>query len=265
MLWEERAPLASAPLDVATLLSHESFVRGLARRLVHGEAEVDDVVQETWLSALHHPPEPGAGLKGWLATVARNVVRQRHRADTRRTKRETIVARPEGAPSESDLLEREEARRKLVAAVLRLEPLYRDPVALRWFEGRSVEEVAARLGIPKETAKTRLRRALELLRADLDRSHAGSRAAWCAALAPLAGPAPTVPAPTPSRGAPWLVPAAAAVAVGATLWFVVPALQETSDPVGGPTGQWAANAAPSPEKGSWLASGGARAQAAAEA
>ena len=56
-------------MDPEVLLSHTDFVRGLAASLVYGAADVDDVVQETWLKALTHPPRPGPGIRSWLATV----------------------------------------------------------------------------------------------------------------------------------------------------------------------------------------------------
>ena len=37
-------------------LAHADFVRGLARALVSGDADVDDVVQETWVAALGSLP-----------------------------------------------------------------------------------------------------------------------------------------------------------------------------------------------------------------
>src|SRR5947207_137657 len=162
---------------VESLLAHEPFVRALARSLVRGDADVDDVVQETWLSALRSPPRHGGAVRGWLTTVARNVVRQKVRAERRRAVREAAVAQPEGAPSPESLREREAVRRRLVDAVLSLDAAYRDPVVLHWFDGHPVHEVARRLSLPVETVRTRLRRALERLRGTLDAAHGGDRRA----------------------------------------------------------------------------------------
>ena len=62
---------------------------------------------------------------------------------------------------------------------------YGSVVWLRWFEGLSPSEIAARQGEPVKTIKTRLGRALQLLRSKLD-GRPGGRAAWLAALTPLA-------------------------------------------------------------------------------
>lgn len=177
------------PTSLDELLAHEGFLRALVRGLVHGEAEVDDVLQETFTIALRRGPREPRALRGWLARVARNVAFTTRRADARRARREAASARPEGIPSPLEILEREATRRRLVHTVLALDPLYRDPIVLRWLEGLPVPEVAARLGVPLDTVKTRLRRGLERIRERLDERAAGDRRAWMLALAPLAGPA----------------------------------------------------------------------------
>jgi hypothetical protein len=79
--------------------------------------------------------------------------------------------------------------------------------------------VAARLGVPVKTVHTRIERALEKLRAELDRAH-GGRATWAALLFPFAGaPAPLAPtaptAPTAAAAGPAVL--APLLAMG-TLW-----------------------------------------------
>jgi RNA polymerase sigma-70 factor (ECF subfamily) len=64
-------------------------------------------------------------------------------------------------------------RRRLVAALLALEEPYRAALLLRYFEDLSVPEVALRLGVPLETARTRLRRGLARLRERLDQERRG--------------------------------------------------------------------------------------------
>jgi RNA polymerase sigma-70 factor (ECF subfamily) len=226
-------------LDVETLLAHEPFVRALARSLVYDENEADDVVQQTMVAALEHPPrESGGGLRGWFAAVARNVVRQRRREEGRRTARQVATARLEGVPSTADLLARESARRTVVEAVLALDEPYRTAIVLRYFEGLPPREVAARLGVPVETVRTRLKRAVAMLRGRLDRRHRDRRA-WIALLLPLAGA-------REARAAPWK-PAAAAAAVvalgvgGYALWREPPA---AAPDAGGTPVAWSASPPP---------------------
>ena len=56
-----------------TLLAHEPFLRRLAWGLVGEQASVDDLVQDTLVAAVEHPP-PALGLRAWLTTVLRNRV-----------------------------------------------------------------------------------------------------------------------------------------------------------------------------------------------
>lgn len=170
--------------SVDELLAHADWVRQLARQLVRDEARADDVVQATWAAALERPPRDRSNLRAWLAEVARNAARALGRADARRRGRERSVARPEALPSTAELAERASLQVDLVQRVLALDEVYRAVLLLRYFEELSHEEIAARLGVPAATVRTRHARALEQLRERLTREH-GDRATWCSALATL--------------------------------------------------------------------------------
>ncbi|MDH3591764.1 MAG: sigma-70 family RNA polymerase sigma factor, partial [Planctomycetota bacterium] len=159
-------------VDAATLLAHGNFVRAVARKLLRHGDQVDDVVQETWLRALRSPPARAGALRAWLGRVARNLARDRLRRDERRLRRERRVARPETVPPDGDQVARLQA---IVNAVAALEEPYRSTVLMRFYENQGPTEIAARHGLPVATVKSRLRRALELMRADLAREHGGAR------------------------------------------------------------------------------------------
>lgn len=166
--------------DPEALLAHGNYVRGLARELVFDAALARDVEQETWLAALEQTPRDPAATRGWLAAIVRNLARRAWRSSARRRAHEAAGAELERVvPSPEEVLEREELRARVVAAVNALEEPYRAALVLRWLEGHDPREVARRLGVPPETAKTRLKRGLELLRARLDRENRGGRGAWC--------------------------------------------------------------------------------------
>ncbi|MBI4879079.1 MAG: sigma-70 family RNA polymerase sigma factor [Planctomycetes bacterium] len=173
-------------MDVKTLLTHAGFVRALARSLVREESGAADVEQQTWLAALEHPPGPEKPLRAWLARVARNFARRGFRDETRRRAREASLP-SEAVPSPEEILEREEARRHMVEALLDLEEPYRSTILLRFYEDLPVSQVALRLGVPRATVKTRIARGLARLRGRLDARYGGERKGWCLALAPLAG------------------------------------------------------------------------------
>jgi RNA polymerase sigma-70 factor (ECF subfamily) len=127
--------------------------------------EAQDVVQEAFARALARP----RGFTGidnpeaWLRTVALNVVRRRWRRrqvlDTillrSRPVQELIAAAP--GPERADL-------RDAVAALPRV---YREVVVLHYLADLGVDDVAALLGVPAGTVKSRLSRARSTLAAHL--------------------------------------------------------------------------------------------------
>ncbi len=174
--------------DLKTLLENTAWVRALARSLVADPHAADDLVQDTLVAAIEHPPVvEGAPLRRWLAGVMRNVARQRWRGEARLVARERAVARDEGVPSNEGMLERLDAHQSVVSAVRSLDEPYRSAILMRYFEGLRPREIARRTGTPVRTVHSRLNRALKLLRTRLDRDF-GERRAWLLALVPLARP-----------------------------------------------------------------------------
>jgi RNA polymerase sigma factor (sigma-70 family) len=172
---------------IEDLLAHCEWLGRLARRLVSDPQAADDVVQETWLVALCRPPARIRHMRSWLATVARNLVRERGRSEATRRRREEQVSRSERLPDTAELVERAELRRYIAGLVLALPEPFRSTVLLRFDEDLSFEEIARRTGIPSSTVRGRLKRGLALLREELDRASKGNRKGWMTALLPLAG------------------------------------------------------------------------------
>ncbi len=177
------------PTDPRWLLEHGTFIRALARSLVRDDPRADDVAQQTFLAALEHPPRRDEAPRSWLAKVLRNFARRSARDELRRTRREEAIARPEAGPSTEEIVAREATRRRVLEAVLALEEPYRSTVLLRFYEELPPRAIARKLGVPVETVRTRLKRAIESLRARLDVEWNGDRRAWCLALGRLAFPA----------------------------------------------------------------------------
>jgi len=165
-------------MNADELLRHGAFLRRLAASLLRGEEGVDDVIQHAYVKALEsHPRHPRA----WLAKVVRNLVYERLRLRSRARRRERVAARRETLPSPADYVERLEVQRQVVAAVLSLREPYRSTIMQRYFDELTPREIARRTGVPYETVRTRLGRALRELRRRLDAEHAS----WALALAPL--------------------------------------------------------------------------------
>jgi RNA polymerase sigma factor (sigma-70 family) len=170
------------------LLQHHRWARSLARRLVADDATADDVAQESMIIALERAPrEPhgGGGLRSWLGAVVRNVARQRGRSEGRRAHREREAASPEPLPSALEMTAFAEGQKLLLSALLTLDEESRHMVLLRYQEGLPAAEIARRLGKNSGTVRSKIKRALEGLRVELDQTHGGDRRAWHAAVAPL--------------------------------------------------------------------------------
>ncbi len=172
---------AAVPMDL--LLAHRGWVRSLALRLARDEQSADDLEQQTWLRALQNPPLRAESARAWLATVLRHLARDGWRSETRRTRRETAVAAPDSTPGSAELVARAEAHRRLIREVLRLREPYRTVVLLRFFEDLPPREIAQRTATPPATVRSRLHRALDVLRTRLDAEDLG----WRLALLPLPG------------------------------------------------------------------------------
>lgn len=153
----------SNPLDPQALLSHTVWVRRLAGQLVAG-ALADDVAQETLMAAWVRPPQERADLRGWLAQVARRTAARLRRREARQSVREQRAALGEALEPTDELVARAELERSLVDAVLALDEPWRRTVLLRWFDGRPPRVIAREMGVPVETVRTRLQRAMEWLR-----------------------------------------------------------------------------------------------------
>lgn len=205
----------SMPDAPDAFLEHTAFVRSVARAALQGDDLVDDVVQETMITALEESQSRRGSLRAWLAGVARNKAHNLIRRRTSNRRREERVARGEATDGVYDLVERAEEGRRLVAAVLSLDELYKRPVLLRYYEGLPPREIARRLEVPVETARTRVRRGIEQLREALGDAPEKRRGTWRVALLPL------VRDPQASRAAPGLIAGGGIVGKKVMAWALV--------------------------------------------
>ena len=131
--------------------------------LCRSRSAAEGLVQETMLRAWRSRDQlrdPHA-LKGWLLTICR---REHARAFERRQVLTVCIDDvPDDAQpvvEDADPAEITEVRK----AILALDPLYCVPLIMQVIEGRTTAEIAARLGVPRQTILTRLFRARRLLR-----------------------------------------------------------------------------------------------------
>ncbi len=90
-----------------------------------------------------------------------------------------------------DVAARMEIHGRLLGAVRALAEPYRSAIWLRYLEGKESSDIARMLGVPVETVRTRLKRGVDKLRRDLDRS-LGDRAGWISSVAAFAGVEPSM-------------------------------------------------------------------------
>ena len=156
--------------DFARLLEAEiPRLRRYARALTRDVSRADDLVQSclTRAVAKQHLWQPGTDLRAWLFTILHN----QHVNDVRRSVREGInVAVEEMAPMltvQSNAVAVLQLR-DLEAAIARLPQEQRQVILLVGLEGMRYEEVAAILGVPVGTVRSRLSRGRDQLRRLMD-------------------------------------------------------------------------------------------------
>jgi RNA polymerase sigma-70 factor, ECF subfamily len=153
----------------------------LARSILRNEAEAEDALQSSYLKA--YVALPGfAGrsqLSTWLTRIVINecLERRRRRSHESRGEEPAEQGEPRGegaeigaAPDDPETLAaRAELARVIESAIDALPEPFRLVFTLRAIEGRDVEEIAADLGIPDATVRTRYHRARQILQERLKR------------------------------------------------------------------------------------------------
>ncbi len=171
------------PVAFARLVAlHEGMVFNLAARLIGDAEEAKDVAQDVFLQVYRTLGrfEGRSSLKTWIYRIVVNQCHNRHRWWGRRKKhcsrpldeltpadQARLVAGDRGQASPYEELRRRERSGRVQAALLGLSFDHRAILLLREVEELSCEAIAATLGIPEGTVKSRLARAREALRARL--------------------------------------------------------------------------------------------------
>lgn len=156
----------------------EPVLRHVERR-THDHALALEVVAETFAQALLHAGrfrDPGDGSAGpWLFGIASKLLLRawrRNAADSRARRRLGLRERltsDDHADDADDRLVAAERAPALAAALAGLPEAQRQAVGLRVLDGLEYAEIAAALGIATSTARVRVFRGLNALRASLDR------------------------------------------------------------------------------------------------
>ena len=159
---------------------HEAGLYRFVRRLLGAgaSAHADEVFQDAWLrivAARASFVPQGASWRTWAYTIAHNLAMDRLRVAGRETSVDAIdddgatldwlmASVDRVAPSSEDLAFWRAAGAQLLHCLEALPEAQRAAFLLHHEDGASVEDLAQRLQLPFETAKSRLRYALKKLR-----------------------------------------------------------------------------------------------------
>ena len=149
-------------------------VLGMARRILFEPAMAEEIAQDTFLALWRRPGafDPSRGsLQSFLLGVARNKAIDLVRKEEARGRAgDLLMAEAETAQTVENPIDRFAERREVQDALSQLSEVQREAIVLAYFGGRTYREVAAELGIPEGTAKTRLRDGLIKLKDVLGQS-----------------------------------------------------------------------------------------------
>jgi RNA polymerase sigma-70 factor (ECF subfamily) len=140
-------------------------------------ADVEDAVQEAFVKAYYALPRFRTGMpfRPWLCRIVANEAKNRARSARRRDALalRAVATTEDASPSpEATAIAREDAE-ALVTAMNRMKPDDRLIIGYRWLLDLSETEMAAALGVPAGTVKSRLSRAMTRLRTELATSGGG--------------------------------------------------------------------------------------------
>jgi len=150
-------------------LPHHADLYRIAKWLLGGRDQAEDLVQETLLAALRsfHRFEKGTNCRAWLIKILYHTLSKRRRSENRlhlisdseEQIAETVAFDP---PTPENLTEQE-----ILEALRRLPRQYHEVVVLSDVEDMTYKEIAEALSIPTGTVMSRLHRGRALLRTEL--------------------------------------------------------------------------------------------------
>jgi RNA polymerase sigma-70 factor (ECF subfamily) len=179
LVWVEQAGRGDKAAFGRLVQAYQRPVFNLTYRMLGNQQEAEDAAQETFLRAYASLRQYDADRKfsTWLFSIANH-----HCIDRLRRRRATHVSiddnpvlenmhGDEAQPEESALAQ--EQRSEVQALINQLEPDYRLPLVLRYWEDYSYEEIAATLDLTVAAVKSRLFRG----RQQIAKLYTGRRAA----------------------------------------------------------------------------------------
>lgn len=154
----------------ALFLRHYALVRRFFRSKANA-SDVADLIQSTFVACVEGQERyEGAGsFKSYLLGIAFRLLCRHYRSKRRMSARIDFasVSAADLAPSPSEIVAARQEERLILAALRRIPLEHQTLLELVFWEDFTAADAAAVLGIPLGTAKSRIRRARELLREQL--------------------------------------------------------------------------------------------------
>ncbi len=161
----------SAFAELYDMLSPRAF--GLILRVLVDRAQSEEVLQEVfleiWQSASRFVPNKGQG-RSWILTIAHRRAVDRVRSSQATADRDVRVGVRDLDVAHDGVAEEVEARvdgERVTRALSVLPETQREAITLAYFGGYSQSEIAALVGAPLGTVKTRMRDGLSRLRVEM--------------------------------------------------------------------------------------------------
>jgi RNA polymerase sigma-70 factor (ECF subfamily) len=150
--------------------TYQALIYAFMRRLGHDRQLSEDLTQETFLRAWFHIGQLNncSSLNGWIYRIAINVSRlhKRRFRNGNGTSNEPPVFEEACLSADENIVQREQLER-LVHIVHGLPTKLREPIILHYMQQLTISEASTALGIRQSAFKSRLNRALNLLRREL--------------------------------------------------------------------------------------------------
>lgn len=158
------------------VLLHGKSIYSFCRHLAENSMDADDLYQETFLKAaeLCHKIDGTQNPRAFLIRIAAGLWRNRIRKEAGRRRILPVASLPDGdtavsperAPEDAAILREESVL--LMQCARRLKPKLRLPLYMHYTAGLSLGEIASILHVPVGTVKSRLWRAKQELKHDLE-------------------------------------------------------------------------------------------------
>ena len=138
-----------------------------------GCADIEDIVQETFLKAFKHLKnyDPKRKFSNWLLTIAKNLLIDKVRRERKKVNKIEFDAdflqfdmTKSNQLQPSEILERKERLREITENIHKLAEEIRTPFLMRIMNDLSYQQIAKNLDLPLQTVKNRIFKARKILR-----------------------------------------------------------------------------------------------------